>query len=182
MTARGWMSIAGAIALGVACFLAYQAISYHPRKQTAYASVSLGMKMDEVEYILGAPETVGGQGANANELYPLVKTADFKDGDKITNFFWWDYNSQKEKGLVIKFHPKFRRVTDIRCFSQGAMLCPELIGISDGATEEDVIAKLGLPSGTSIDNAIKTIEYRKLGASFSLKKKKVYMLSVFAVN
>jgi hypothetical protein len=58
------------------------------------------------------------------------------------------------------------------------MNCPVLLGIYDGVSEAETVARLGKPSRERIDGATKIITYENLGVWFYLTKRTIYMLGV----
>jgi hypothetical protein len=54
--------------------------------------------------------------------------------------------------------------------------CRTLAGISTGASEEDVIERLGKPSKEDLSGGVERLYYKDLHIAFHLEKKHVYML------
>jgi hypothetical protein len=101
--------------------------------------------------------------------------------DEIRSFPVWGYGSQGGGRAYAKFSYNKDQVISVICEDSMA-LCPELLGVSIGDTEERVVARLGKPSneelrrpdaGWQYKTVHKTIAYNELGARFVLTERKV---------
>ena len=67
----------------------------------------------------------------------------------------------------------------IQCYSgDKAARCPSIEGITDGASEKEVVHTLGKPSAFKFEGVTKSLQYSGLGVRLILEKEKVYLLEV----
>lgn len=87
--------------------------------------------------------------------------------------------------IDVDFSPDSQRVVRISCFAgtstTNASSCPVLVGVSAGATEEEVVKRLGTPSKAEISQGfetVKTLYYSQWNVAFMLEKRRVYGLQI----
>lgn len=162
--------------------------SAKPSKLSALNGVSLGMDMNEVEYILGEPNL-------AWEEVPLDVKIKVKDGTELStfvlmvdadkvkkspnqfyDFFYWNY--EKISGnLMINFSDK-KVVKSISCSSLDDKNVCDIYGIKLNDSEELVVSKLGSPTSSSIKNGYKFMKYKDLNLTVNFKEKKLVSLAI----
>lgn len=162
--------------------------SAKPSKLSALNGVSLGMDMNEVEYILGEPNL-------AWEEVPLDIKIKVKDGTELStfvlmvdadkvkkspnqfyDFFYWNY--EKISGnLMINFSDK-KVVKSIGCSSLDDKSVCDIYGIKLNDSEELVVSKLGSPTSSSIKNGYKFMKYKDLNLTVNFKEKKLVSLAI----
>lgn len=181
-------------------YFSYNYIVNIPKKVNAYQSISIGMPMAEVKYILGKPDLV---------LKPIEKF-NFSNKDKfivldengqqiaseddiskakegVNDFFDWHY-SKYSSFITINFDPQNKIVKSIAChFSDKNELllkigvC-EINGIHALDGEDEVIAKLGEPSSSKIIDETKIMEFDKYNMKIYLSKKIVRSIMVLDMS
>lgn len=156
-----------------------------PREQTGYAGLELGMSMPEALYIKGHPNSVvsteplllKGTSSKFYRVYALKELADRKESEQ--DYYTWQYELDSETRISIYFDDE-KSVNAIFCFSKSLAVCPSLLNIRDGHSENRIKSYLGSPDKANIDpdSGVKTIEYEHFNVRFYLKKKTVYRLGV----
>jgi hypothetical protein len=155
--------------------------------QTEYAGLRLGISPDEVMYIKGYPPTVYAEapdpppadwpGAGWQEV---IHTKDVKKGQRVQDYREWSYeNDDQHSRIDVTFNPQKTAVIVIECYSDDRLgRCPSIAGISDGASEQEVVRKLGKPERSSIEGVTKSLYYSAVGVRLVLSKERVYMLGI----
>jgi len=171
--------------IGGASLLAFTAYTNRSTAQTSYYGVALGMTKDEVRYELGQPSNVTTPGdltgAKPWERYSEVVPVGKIPGDKqVEDYHSWSYDGPPR--IDIDFDTASGKVISVGCYA-GDAHCNNVLTLSDGTSEHDVVERLGDPSKEQIDGATKIMSYRKLNLELYLTKEKVYMVKVrqFAV-
>jgi len=81
--------------------------------------------------------------------------------------------------IDVTFNPEKTAVIVIECYSDDRLgRCPSIAGISDGASEQEVVRKLGKPERSSIEGVTKSLYYSAVGVRLVLSKERVYMLGI----
>ena len=136
----------------------------------SYHSLSLGMDMQTVEYVIGKPThlVAGSQ---------IKDYAQEKQTDKNFNshdFKIWKYPD----GLVVAFNQQ-NKVIKVSCFgNQNQHQCEPLYGLKIGDSEDVLIGKLGDEHESKIEDGKKLIFYASLNGQFELEKKKIIGLEL----
>lgn len=171
-----------------------------PKKVNAYHSISIGMPMVEVKYILGRPDLVlkpinkfNFSGRNkfiiSGNIFGEADQEVASDDDilnakeGVNDFFDWHY-SKSSSYISINFDPQKRIVKSIGChFSDGneyllKMGICEINGIHALDGEDEVLAKLGEPSSSKIIDGTKIMYFNKYNMKIFLSKKIVRGIEV----
>jgi hypothetical protein len=158
-----------------------------PKPVTKYADISLGDTKSEVLYAKGPPTNVLIDDKSSDFPFPGVRTdialADLKAGETVRDYKYWSYDSSDAGRIDIDFSPKSQEVVRIYCYGSTGHPCPSLLGVPDGATEDEVLSRLGPPGHAEIDNgwsAVKTLSYPNWNVTFQLDKRQVYGLRIDA--
>jgi hypothetical protein len=169
------------IFFGVAgSFYVYKYISNLPKLENTFQSISLGMPMGEVKYVLGSPDYV---------LHPIKKfnfekedqtvvskeeIANAKEG--VNSFFDWHY-SKSSSLVTVNFDSNKRIVKEIGChfidkneFLLGMGIC-EINGIHALDDEDTVLDRLGKPSSSKIIDETKIMEFDSYNMKIFLEKR-----------
>jgi len=173
-----WVAVITALPLlaGVLWF-AEERIAARPRPTAEYGGVTLGATKREVIYALGQPTEVQEDKEPENWGREVLKVSELKDGTSFFTYRFWAYG-----GLTVEFALDTQRVAEVDCFVLGEARCPSLLGISAGATEDDVVAHLGTPSKSNIADdlsGVKTLTFTRWNAEYFLDKKHVYGFALF---
>jgi hypothetical protein len=131
-------------------------------KQIEYAGLRLGMTMGEAKYVKGIPTYVA-------DDTPIVTTT-LDEGKKIEDYKDWWYD---DSSLQLYFLDDL--LVAIVCFSN----CPQIIGITVGDSEQQLLSKLGQPSTTRIDGVTKEVKYSNLGAWVQLRQQRIFMIGIY---
>jgi len=142
-----------------------------PTKQTEYMGLRLGMPMTEVLYVKGSPDQVGEQQKDGSWTGRAAENQNVKD------FPSWKY-TQGLTRLDLEFDKATKLLVEILCHSMIDMGCPPLLGLQDGMTEDDLVARLGRPNRAQTINPAKAMEFSDLGVWFYLQKQRIYWLGV----
>jgi hypothetical protein len=152
-----------------------------PKPQTGYYGVNLGMRMNEVVYVLGSPTTVDEPPDKDTRWAKVDKVEELAKDKTIQDFFAWSYGDtdgdENKARIDVEFSLKTKKVTSIGCYSSG-QYCHSVNGITVGTTEDEVTEKLGKPTAVMLNEATKTLRYDELHMEISLTKKAVYMIKV----
>jgi hypothetical protein len=162
-----------------------------PARVNSYAGVTIGQSKGEVIYALGRPSSVLETEIHTEKegpwkKYRLNKVVEPKDGTaELSKYNAWQYESPVTGRLDVAFDSDSESgvVSVIGCYSSTHGDCPDLLGVSAGATEDSLVATLGQPDTAALDpdSSVKTLTYTKLNASFVLSMRRVYMLRVGAL-
>ena len=147
------------------------------RPQVRYAGVALGMTQGEVVRAKGLPEYVGDQVAEGRRS--AVRLAEIPGGRVLNDYLVWDFPIGKNAAvnLEVSYSRETKQIIYISCYSESGY-CPPVSGISTGASEDEVLEKLGDPSVVMARGEIQTLDYPDLRLSVLLDHKRVVMLSV----
>ena len=136
----------------------------------SYHSLSLGMDMDTVEYVIGKPSHV----VMGNQIKDYAQE---KQTDKNFNshaFKVWKYSD----GVVVSFNHQ-GKVIKVSCFgNQDQHQCEPLYGLKIGDAEDILIGKLGDDYESKIEDGKKLIFYASLYGQFDLEKRKIIGLEL----
>jgi hypothetical protein len=173
---------------------------------TTYHGVAIGMTKTEVQYALGAPQTVQGSElvvegigkvSSPLRVNPMEENKAIPEGyDPIpTGKSAMDYDSwhfwNQRGSFDVEFNFKSHRVDHITCYVAEPSQCDSLFGIARGTREALIIEKLGKPDKTEISGGdmiewgreqfpvqvTKTMDYDRLGIRLNLAKKAVTSIS-----
>ena len=198
------VSAAAIVILGVS----YITYSYEPRPQTAYANLKLGMTMQHVIRLKGnSPSKVGEfqeakdqnlaqRGTPVHDLLTqrsliLFDTIRLPNGKQVDDYPVWAYDStDNHTTLRLDFDSGTKTLTGIACVSTaysdtspfGLMDCPDLLGIQDRWSEDDLVKKLGNPMKENRDGDVKILRYGDLGVQYFLTQGHVFMMSIFSTQ
>jgi hypothetical protein len=151
-----------------------------PSRQTDFAGLSLGMTMQEVQYIKGRPTAVY-EPAPGGSKFKLLKNANKLDeGITPRDYLDWGYDADKDHRVSVEFDEETKQVSSIMCYSSSSLECPKLLDIYDGTSERDLVRRLGTPSASSFESTAKRIEYKQYNLIFYLAKEQVYMYGIKA--
>ena len=97
----------------------------------------------------------------------------------VNDYHEWVFPAgRSEPGTMeITFSGKPLQVTEIGCYSKTGY-CEPVAGIATGASEDEVMAKLGAPHDVLSNNGAQTFDYPDLHLSLLLEQKRVSMLRV----
>ena len=145
--------------------------------QVRYYGIALGMTPIEVIRIKGYPAYVVGASAGSNRL--PVRYEEIPAGKTVKDYLEWEFHIGRSEpaSLEILYSEKTRLVTRISCYSQTGY-CPPVSGISTGASEDEVVEKLGAPGLVKADRSFQTLDYPDLHLSVLLERQRVVMLSL----
>jgi hypothetical protein len=185
-----WRSIAKWVALTVAApivvgslWLGYSTLKSYlasrPKRVTTYADISLGDTKANVRYAKGEPTDVLVDETTGKFPFPGVRTdiklSDIPSGKQLTDYRYWDYDSAESGPIDVDFSRGSQRVIRVFCYAGtlpgSARSCPSLLGVSAGATEEEVVKRLGTPSKSEISEGFetaKTLYYSQWNVAFLL--------------
>lgn len=124
-----------------------------------------GAPESEILYGFGRPEFVSADGAA-----PIRVEAN----TPIANYDIWHYPA--DGGGTFLFHFTPARMSDrVSCSHPAGERgsCPSVFGIGLGAKEEEVVARLGMPSDRILHGTSATLRYASLGAEFELEQFRV---------
>ncbi|QJR09887.1 hypothetical protein DSM104443_00937 [Usitatibacter rugosus] len=155
--------------------IGYEKFKDRPTPQTMYSGLSPGMSPKEVLYIKGYPDNVYLTGTD--NWTEVIRTDAIPKDKTIHNYAEWSFSENPRIEVDFAGEPKI--VTRIRCYS-GDRLCPPVVGLSTGVSEETVIAHLGAPATASIEGATKTLDYPDLNLQLWFTKQRLYMVAVKA--
>jgi YjbE family integral membrane protein len=145
--------------------------------QTRYAGIRLGMTEAEVIRAKGYPEYVGERMTDGRR--PQLRLSEIPAGKALTDYLVWEFPMGRSApaSLEISYSRETRQVDRISCYSERGY-CPPVSGISTGASEDEVMEKLGTPSVAKANGETQTLDYPDLRLSVLLDRKRVMMLSV----
>ena len=136
----------------------------------SYHSLSLGMDMDTVEYVIGKPEHL----INGNQIKNYTQ-------EKQNNKYFSAHQYKKWKypdGILVEFNQN-DKVIKVSCFgSADKNQCEPLFGLKIGDGEDVLIGKLGDDYESKIEDGKKYIYYAALNGQFDLEKKKIFGLEL----
>ena len=136
----------------------------------SYHSLSLGMDMDTVEYVIGKPSQV--MAGNEVKDYSLEKQAD--KYFTAHRYKIWKYAD----GIVVSFNQN-DKVIKVSCFgSADHHQCEPLYGLKIGDAEDMLVGKLGADYESKIEDGKKYIYYAALNGQFDLEKRKIVGLEL----
>lgn len=180
-------------------YFAYNYMLNLPKKVNSYQSISIGMPMAEVKYILGKPDLVLkpiekfnfssknkfiALNQNDQEIATDDDISNAKEG--VNDFFYWHY-SRPSSFLTINFDHQKKIVKSIGCnfsdenkFLLKMGIC-ELNGIHALDEEHEVIDKLGDPSSSKIIDETKIMDFNKYNMKIYLSKKIVRAIEVIDI-
>lgn len=146
--------------------------------QIGYYGLKLGMTPEEVMHSKGRPAYVIEDSAHAARQL-LTSVEDIPKGKTVNDYQEWAFPvGGKEPGSVeITFSGNPMQVTEIGCYSKTGY-CKSVSGISTGASEDEVTAKLGKPHVIRSNNGSQTFDYPDRHLSLMMENKRVTMLSV----
>lgn len=196
-------SAAAIVILGTS-YIAYDS---EPKPETVYSNLKLGMTMQQVEHAEGnRPSKVEVfQDQNAQDLalggtpvhdflsqrtMLLLDATKLPNGRKVDDYPVWAYSSaDQHTTLRVDFDPKTKALMSVACISTaysdtapfGLMDCPELRGIQDRSSQDDLIKRLGNPTDEKSDGDVRIFRYEDLGVQYFLTEGHVFMLSIFSV-
>jgi len=185
-----WMGFAAlVIAALVAAVLGYEEYERYvrdkPRLLTEYAEVKLGDSADQVRYVLGAPAAfLDRTPEEADKPWTkdprVVRADDAKEGHLIVNSTGWQYDVRTNTQINVSFDAPAPsgKVIAVACYSQTVYSCPEVFGLRDGSSEEEVLKHLGKPDSDTIESSAKVLRYEAYNLTLYLVKKRVYMVTV----
>jgi hypothetical protein len=160
-------------ALGVGAYFWGLQLPQEVEPQTAYAGLRLGMTQEEVMYVKGDPPIVFDEGSMTKVDTKKLE----KEQKQVTDFRDWSY-SEYEREIVVTFNANRTAVTAIQCYSSKTYRCPDLSGVRDGDSENDVVRKLGKPTSSKIEGTMKEMRYRSLNIVIKLAKEQVYLVAL----
>jgi len=158
-------------ALGVGAYFWGLQLPQEVQPQNAYAGLRLGMTQEEVMHVKGYPPIV------FDGSMTKVDTKRLEKEKQVTDFRDWSY-SEYEREIVVTFNPNRAAVTAIQCYSSKTYRCPDLSGVRDGDSENDVVRKLGNPTSSKIEGTTKEMRYRSLNIVIRLAKEQVYLVAL----
>jgi hypothetical protein len=168
------------IGLGFGAVYFWSELPAPVRLQIGYAGLSRGMTPDEVMYVKGYPPTVLGKEVEDSMWkgsFQVIETKNLEKGKTVKDYLNWSYGDNQEN-INVEFDDR-QKVAVIQCYSaEKSGRCPPIEGITDGATEEEVVHKLSLPSASRFEGVTKSIQYSGRGIRLILEKERVYMLEV----
>lgn len=175
------LAIVGLVVLGY--FGIQERLASRPKRVSSYANISVGDSKDEVRYALGSPTEVAEDAPSTSDLagwQVLFAVSDLKDGKHFSDYDSWTYDSSSEGRIDVDFSPESGKVIRVFCYATAERRCPQLLGISDGATEDEVVQRLGEPSAAEIGpkSPEKKISYNHFNVVFLLVKRRVYALQL----
>jgi hypothetical protein len=187
------IAIAIPLALILGCLWLFGEFRLVNKELLGYYKIKLNDDRDEVTYRLGhAPMVIGAAaGDGVSRFQPVYFTDPATDpknalpsGKSVNDFTDWEYpvdpDTPKGPFVVVHFGPD-QRVATVVCTDVtplALVTCRAVGGVNIGDSEEDMIAKLGVPSRTTISGVTKTAEYFDLGLSLYLTRGKVYSLAL----
>jgi hypothetical protein len=149
--------------------------------QAQYAGLKIGSSPAEVNYIKGTPSSVLGEMSNEPGMegwQRVIEVSKIEKDKTIQDYRDWDWDSGTSR-LDVTFDPTMRALIVIQCYSNDRLRrCPEIAGIADGATEDEVIKRFGEPESSEITGVTKRLNYPKYGTFFLLEKQTVYSLGI----
>jgi hypothetical protein len=108
----------------------------------------------------------------------MTEIKNIEKGKTINDFSEWSWDAGNSR-IDVTFDPERTKVIAIQCYSTDKFSrCPAIEGITDGASEDDVLKRFGAPDEAKIMGSTKRMAYRKLGVFFLLQQQIVYMLGV----
>lgn len=188
--------------LAIFVYGSYQFISNRPKAVVKYEGIALGMKMDEVMYVLGYPPEVlfkdddyevkfpNGEVMKGKWLIHATKKAVDSSKNGAKDYLYWQYpiqpHASSSRRIDVEFDKVTKEVRSIGCYvddkawvSVGSCF---VNGIQALDSEESVIDKLGKPTFERIDGVTKNIKYSNLNMSIYLVRKNVYYINVEKVT
>jgi outer membrane protein assembly factor BamE (lipoprotein component of BamABCDE complex) len=174
---RGSAALASIVGLTALAVFSYSEFESIPRRPNDYADLTIGMTMDQVQYIKGSPSDVLDDDPRGG--FRMVRAVkDIKADKKVQDYRSWQFSDATSSRLDVEFDPASKKLRQIACYSSDSYSCPALVGVNDGTDEDTVVKKLGRPSSEKILGPTKLIEYEPLGVWYYLAKQKVYMLGM----
>lgn len=171
---------------------------------TTYRGVTIGQAKTDVQYTLGAPQTVQGPETLAeNGLQissPLLVNANEKNDDvpkgydaipankSTADYSQWHFWN-REGTFDVDFNAKTGRVESVTCWHESVrpMPCPSLFGVAQDTDEDEVRRLLGKPDKEEVSGGetlmgmpvqvSKTMDYNALGLHLVLAKRQVTTLT-----
>ena len=186
-SASAWLSASRILALlpfvvvVAVTFLGHPLYMHYQQRllpQIGYYGLKLGMTPEEVMHVKGRPAYVVEDSAHAARQL-LTSVEDIPKGKTVNDYHEWAFPvGKKEPGSVeITFSGNPMQVAEISCYSKTGY-CESVSGISTGASEDEVMAKLGTPHTTQSNNGSQTLDYPNQHLSLVLENKRVSMLRV----
>jgi hypothetical protein len=162
-------------------YLGHPVYLYHKKhllSQISYYGLALGMTLDEVVHVKGRPAYVALDSENSSRQL-LIKFEDIPKGRTPKDYYEWEFpiGRSAPASLEIIYSRKTLQVIQIACYST-AGYCLPISGISTGASEDEVMDKLGKPHNVRSNKTSETLDYPGLHLSLLLENKRVTMLMV----
>jgi hypothetical protein len=156
-----------------------------PKPAKEYAGISLGDSMDEVHYSKGTPAHVlDPQDAEGKDPWRTITfTKDIPAGKSVRDFLDWGYEPEAEARVSVAFSSPSKVVTRVFCYSAPGRVCPSLLGISPGMSEEAVIRTIGKPGSVELGGELgpaKKLKYPQFHVSYLLTRREVYGLEMLS--
>jgi hypothetical protein len=151
--------------------------------QTAYAGLHLGTSMKEVLYIKGHPSFVLGSeitDPKKKGWAPIIEIKNLPEGRSVHDYRDWGYELYRHR-IEVTFDESRQRVMLIECYSgDSAQRCPSIGLLTDGASERELVQRLGQPTESIIDgtSGTKRMFYTSLNTFFLLSRETVYMIGI----
>lgn len=144
-------------------------------RQTQYWGIKLGLPATEVLYMKGSPENVFSE-PDAQKFKEVLQVSKLPTGKTVHDYREWSF-SQSRTRYDVAFD-KGMRVVAIQCYSSDKLYnCPEIAGIRDGSSEEQMINRFG-QGESKITGLTKRMNYDAQGVYFYLEKEVVYLVGV----
>lgn len=170
--------MATVIAIALSVF-GYRYWTNLPRVPKSYYGVVLnGDRKPDVLYKLGFPSMVPSGNWNPSPRNVAPYWVQLSDLDTVQKYdeWVWHWRAKKYRDVYVGFDKSSGTVATVECSAGTRVLCPPLVGIMIGDSEDKVRSQLGSPSSESIDRKwfTKTLVYGTLNVQFHLNLGKVY--------
>jgi hypothetical protein len=156
-----------------------------PHRVTTYSEITLGYSKTDVLYTKGNPSDVLVDDAPGDFPGRLkIEVSAIPKGKRPSDYQYWDYEPPDAGRLDVDYSPTSQRVVRIFCYSTNMngplRYCPELLGVSAGATEDDILTRLGKPTSSDLDepSLVKILRYRQWNVAYYLERRRVYALEI----
>lgn len=182
----------GLLALSLAGALAFRSFEAFEASLTKYHTIEIGMDMQEVRYLLGNPDAVMGPSERLEGISGIARRVYYlntedeqnriPDEAVISDFDGWSWDFPSYR-LSVDFTEETRLVENIGCYAPPENLgvapvpeCQGVLGISLGATEDEVVGLLGEPDHSVFEGPSKTLSYGSIGLEIGLTEQQVYSI------
>ena len=182
-----------ALILTLSGYFIFEYLSMRPKRVTSFESISLGMSMHEVKYILGRPRDVlyenieKGGGAKGRAVY-LTATAEeiAQSPYGVGDFLYWMYDLDGKR-IDVKYDEGTRKVRSIGCYVESSSVDSSstirkgtcaINNIEALDAEQTIIKQLGKPSLEEVSDYVKTMQYTDLNMKIYLEKMRTYYIVV----